>query len=109
MDAVFGFSFKPPCRPESIELLSLLANCGKRLISVDIPSGWHVENGPPTDGTPILKPDCLVSLTAPKLAAKYFTGKHHWLGGRFVPDSIKHQYHLQLPDYPESDQCVKFS
>lgn len=107
VDAIFGFSFKPPCRPEYFQLLSLLSTCQNRLISIDIPSGWHVENGPPTDDTPLLKPDCLISLTAPKVSAKHFTGRYHWLGGRFVPNSLKQKYNLNLPDYPANEQCVK--
>jgi hypothetical protein len=55
--------------------------------SVDIPSGWHVENGDEArDG---LRPEMLVSLTAPKRAARFFQGLHHYLGGRFVPPAIK--------------------
>ena len=77
------------------------------MISIDIPSGWHVEQGPPTDDTPKLQPDCLISLTAPKLCSKFFYGKHHWLGGRFVPKTIIKRYELRLPDFPGSEQCVK--
>ena len=107
VDAVFGFSYKPPCRPEFLELLTLLSRCSNRLISVDIPSGWHVENGPPKDGTPVLKPGCLISLTAPKLGSRYFTGQHHYLGGRFVPKKITERFGLRLPEYPGNEQCVK--
>ena len=31
----------------------------------------------------------LVSLTAPKRAARFFEGPYHYLGGRFVPPAIK--------------------
>ena len=126
-------------------------NSPPALVSVDIPSGWHVEKGDesgsgadtlkllqqgthdhsslhrglqlgwahasndcvstslqwrlaPKDtpcqgdvyrcevscGTvPGLRPDMLVSLTAPKRAARCFEGPHHYLGGRFVPPAIK--------------------
>lgn len=107
VDAVFGFSYKPPCREEFKDLLGVLSRCSNRLISIDIPSGWHVEQGPPTDDTPKLQPDCLISLTAPKLCSKFFHGKHHWLGGRFVPKTIIKRYELRLPDFPGSEQCVK--
>jgi len=36
-----------------------------------------------------LRPDMLVSLTAPKKGAQGFEGKFHYLGGRFVPPAIK--------------------
>lgn len=35
-----------------------------------------------------VRPEMLISLTAPKIAAKHFTGPHHYLGGRFVPPAI---------------------
>lgn len=57
------------------------------VVSVDIPSGWHVEEGDVEgDG---LRPEMLVSLTAPKRAARLFAGRHHYLGGRFVPPQIR--------------------
>ncbi|KAG5459204.1 MAG: hypothetical protein BJ554DRAFT_420 [Olpidium bornovanus] len=52
------------------------------IVSVDIPSGWDVEEG--NIGDRSFEPSVLVSLTAPKLGTKSFSGKH-WLGGRFVP------------------------
>ena len=37
-----------------------------------------------------LEPQMLISLTAPKVCAKYFTGidKSHYVGGRFVPMQV---------------------
>lgn len=104
--------FKPPVRPQFVEILNRIADAKQsKLISVDIPSGWHVESGPASpDGeqpSVVLMPDCLVSLTAPKLCAKLFTGSHHYLGGRFVPEKIAKRYNLVLPAYPSSDQFVK--
>lgn len=42
------------------------------IVAVDIPSGWDVESGPDSSNPDALAPDMLVSLTAPKLAAKHF-------------------------------------
>lgn len=47
------------------------------IVAVDIPSGWDVEQGPCSSGSvavspDALAPDMLVSLTAPKLAARHF-------------------------------------
>ncbi len=64
---------KPPAAPPPV-------------VAVDIPSGWHVEQGDVAgDG---LRPEMLVSLTTPKRAAARFAGPHHYLGGRFVPPAI---------------------
>ena len=53
------------------------------VVAVDIPSGWHVERGDETGQG--LRPDMLVSLTAPKLCAQQFAGRFHYLGGRCEP------------------------
>lgn len=76
--------------------------------SIDIPSGWHVENGP-TKGINSIAPELLISLTAPKLCAHHFIGKYHYLGGRFVPPSLQQKYQLDLPAYPGTESCVLVS
>ena len=81
MDAIFGFSFKPPVRPPFDAALSLISASHLPIVSVDIPSGWDVEKGN-AEGLG-LDPDVLISLTAPKLGSKDFKGRH-FLGGRFV-------------------------
>jgi hydroxyethylthiazole kinase-like uncharacterized protein yjeF len=81
LDAIFGFSFQPPVRAPFDAALPLLARAGIPIVSVDIPSGWDVERG---DAAGLgLRPDVLVSLTAPKEGVRAFTGRH-FLGGRFV-------------------------
>lgn len=82
LDAIFGFSFKPPVRAPFDTALPLLSSSGLPIVSVDIPSGWDVEEG--NKHGVGLEPDVLISLTAPKEGAREFKGRH-WLGGRFVP------------------------
>ncbi len=81
LDAIFGFSFKPPVREPFDQALSLITESGLPIVSVDIPSGWDVEKGNAAGVG--LDPDVLVSLTAPKEGAREFKGRH-FLGGRFV-------------------------
>ena len=88
------------------------------MVSVDVPSGWHVENGAsyiedldqtdiePGMKIPALEPDCLISLTAPKMCARSFKGRFHYLGGRFCPKSIQEKYKLNLPEYPGTEGVV---
>ncbi|THH14533.1 hypothetical protein EW146_g5805 [Bondarzewia mesenterica] len=45
LDAIFGFSFKPPVRAPFDVGLPLLSSSGLPIVSVDIPSGWDVERG----------------------------------------------------------------
>ncbi|KAH8818679.1 YjeF N-terminal domain-containing protein [Flagelloscypha sp. PMI_526] len=106
LDAIFGFSFSGPVRSPFDVALPLLNESGLPIVSVDIPSGWDVETGPPEDKKAALFPDVLVSLTAPKAGAKEFKGKH-FLGGRFVPKVMADKFQLNLPDYPGFDQIVE--
>lgn len=106
LDALFGFSFKGPPRAPLDKLLDLMKPSSQppAVVSVDIPSGWDVEKGDISETG--LRPDVLVSLTAPKLGVRDFTGVHY-LGGRFVPPSIKDKYSLRLPTYQGASQCVR--
>ncbi|XP_074104799.1 NAD(P)HX epimerase [Cotesia typhae] len=103
VDGLFGFSFKPPVRFEFVPIVDLLKTTATPIFSIDIPSGWDVESGPPEEG---IKPDTLISLTAPKICAKFFKGKFHYLGGRFVPKKLEEEYNLQLPEYPGTELVV---
>ncbi|KAK4571860.1 hypothetical protein RGQ29_030316 [Quercus rubra] len=114
VDAMFGFSFHGTPRPPFDDLIQRLVSLRDHdqthqkspvIVSIDIPSGWHVEEG--DIGGEGIKPDMLVSLTAPKLCAKKFCGPQHFLGGRFVPPSIADKYKLRLPPYPGTSMCVR--
>ncbi|XP_055873277.1 NAD(P)H-hydrate epimerase-like [Biomphalaria glabrata] len=105
VDAIFGFSYKPPAKPEFASVLQSLIQIQERvpICSIDIPSGWDVEQGNPEG----LQPDLLISLTAPKQCATHFKGKRHFLGGRFVPPTLEQKYGLRLPPYPGTDPVVE--
>lgn len=106
LDALFGFSFKgAPRAPFDALLAKLAAEGAPPVASVDIPSGWDVEEGDVHNTG--LCPELLVSLTTPKLCARHFKGPHHFLGGRFVPPAIAEGYDLRLPKYPGSSQVVR--
>ncbi|KAL6524389.1 hypothetical protein OROHE_016060 [Orobanche hederae] len=116
VDAIFGFSFQGNPRPPFDDLIHIMASLGEdyrehhkspSIVSVDIPSGWHVENGD-ISGEGII-PHMLVSLTAPKLCAKTFCGPYHFIGGRFVPPSVVQKYKLKLPQYPGTSPCVRIA
>ncbi|KAK4486089.1 hypothetical protein RD792_008757 [Penstemon davidsonii] len=114
VDAIFGFSFHGSPRPPFDDLIKRLIALGSPsqkhqkspvVVSIDIPSGWDVEKGD-LSGEGI-KPDMLVSLTAPKLCARNFSGAHHFLGGRFVPPPITDKFRLDIPAYPGTSMCVR--
>lgn len=102
--------------------------------SVDAPSSWNIESGPPETGVgSSFNPAVLVSLTAPKPLVQFFKGRH-FVGGRsgahiasyhgdvlssrtlnlatdipcrFVSPAIAKKYNLDLPPYEGIDQIVE--
>ena len=109
VDAIFGFSFRGEPREPFASILQTMIEMQNhpqsntrtctQIISVDVPSGWNVDDGPTRRSTSEdgssdadsgqlkLVPDVLVSLTAPKLCAKGFHGRH-FVGGRFLPPRL---------------------
>lgn len=67
------------------------------------PSGWDAEAG--GDARDEVQPDVLVSFAAPKSCAGRFSGRHHFVAGRFVPDDVRRKFGLHLPKYTGTD-CV---
>lgn len=107
VDAIFGFSFQPPIRDPFPSVITLLEETSIPVTSVDAPSSWDIESGPPNEGPGAkFNPEVLISLTAPKPLVKWFTGRH-FLGGRFVSPDIAKKYDLELPEYEGIDQIVE--
>lgn len=108
IDAVFGFSFAgTSIRTPFDSVIRTMNQCRVcPILSVDIPSGWHVEQGN-VHGLGPERVAALISLTAPKLCAKHFTGGVHYLGGRFVPPAMAQKWNLVLPPYQGIDIIVK--
>ena len=73
-------------------------NCRVRIVSIDLPSGWRVDD---TDNNS-WSPDMVISLTAPKLCMKSYTGIHY-IAGRFIPKSLEDKYDFKMPDYKNGD------
>jgi len=107
VDAIFGFSFSGEIREPFPSVIEELAKTSLGVTSVDAPSSWDIESGPPTAGPgKTFSPTALVSLTAPKPLAVHFSGRH-FIGGRFVSPDIARKYDLDLPAYPGIDQIVE--
>ncbi|KAF5911996.1 hypothetical protein HPG69_003269 [Diceros bicornis minor] len=120
VDAVVGPDVEPgevgvpcTCALATLKLLSI------PLVSLDIPSGMPGGGGTSGPGGLVLGlgdrrrrggraaalPDVLVSLAAPKRCAGRFSGRHHFVAGRFVPDDVRRKFALRLPSYTGTD-CV---
>uniref|UniRef100_A0A8C4RBS0 ApoA-I-binding protein 2 n=1 Tax=Eptatretus burgeri TaxID=7764 RepID=A0A8C4RBS0_EPTBU len=101
VDAIFGSGFTGQVLEPFVNVINTLQQLRTPIISIDIPSGWPVDNFP-VDG---LSPTVLVSLGAPKVCSQHFSGKYHFVAGRYLPPDILRKYELNLPDYPNVD-CV---
>lgn len=107
LDSFFGFSFKGPIRDPYTHDITLLEQTDVPVFSVDAPSSWEIETGPPASGPGSkFMPQYLISLTAAKPLVRFFTGRH-FLGGRFLTPGIAQKYNLDLPDYKGIDQFVE--
>ena len=77
-------------------------------VAVDIPSGWNVD-GDDVDGVQSrFITNVLVSLTAPKLCAQQYTGRH-FVGGRFLPPKLAQKYNISMPPYPGVAQVMEIT
>ncbi|EED17591.1 AI-BP family protein [Talaromyces stipitatus ATCC 10500] len=107
VDAIFGFSFQKPLREPFPSIISQMEETKVPVLSVDAPSSWDIQEGPPKEGPGAkFMPGALISLTAPKPCVKWYKGRH-FVGGRFLTKSIADKYDLDIPDYPGIDQIME--
>ena len=103
---MFGFSASGPPRAPYDKIVPLLHKTSNKVLSVDIPSGWDVDEGDVTGGGFV--PDVLVSLTAIKEGSKSFGGRH-FVGGRFLYDSTGEKFGIEMPPYANEEQVYELT
>ncbi|KAI0138293.1 NAD(P)H-hydrate epimerase [Pestalotiopsis sp. NC0098] len=109
VDAIFGFSFSGEVREPFPAVIKALEETKVPVTSVDAPSSWNIEDGPPESGLgSSFMPEFLISLTAPKPLVKHFKGRH-FVGGRFVSPEIAKKYEFEVPEYQGLDQVAEVS
>ncbi|KAH6624002.1 YjeF N-terminal domain-containing protein [Chaetomium sp. MPI-SDFR-AT-0129] len=107
VDAIFGFSFSGEVREPFPAVIQAMSETKLTVTSVDAPSSWDIEDGPPKSGVGSnFHPSVLVSLTAPKPLVKHFRGRH-FVGGRYVTNLIARKYDFEVPEYEGIDQVVE--
>merc|ERR1712137_916919 len=97
VDAIFGYNLKGDLREPFATIIDSMAACKVPIVAVDFPSGWDCDKGKVRAPGRDIEPDCLISIIAPLSGTKDFSGKHHLLGGRFVPREIESKWKLNLP------------
>jgi len=107
VDAIFGFSFEGEVREPFGSIIEAMEKTKVPVTSVDAPSSWRIESGPPESGPgKSFMPQTLISLTAPKPLVNHFRGRH-FVGGRFLPPEVAKKYNLDMPKYQGVDQIVE--
>lgn len=79
-------------------ILKKLKKHEKKILSVDVPSGWNIEEGPGNLDETII-PFANISLMLPKHCMKEYKGRH-FLGGRFMSQHVLDEFKLIQPDFP---------
>jgi NAD(P)H-hydrate epimerase len=107
VDAIFGFSFGGPLRDPFGDIVSQIESSSVSVLSVDAPSSWDIQSGPPKEGPGAkFMPGALISLSAPKPCVAFYRGRH-FVGGRFLTRALADRYGLDLPDYQGVDQVLE--
>eukprot|EP00605_Chrysophyceae_sp_TOSAG23-4_P002990 GSChrysophyteH1.ASY1.ANO1.3293.1 assembled CDS len=106
VDALFGFSFSGKARQPFASMIDAMALTTIPTVSVDVPSGWHVDQGDVHSTG--FTPSALVSLTAPKQCVRGYEGDHY-IGGRFVNPQIAAKFNVDFPAYGiNANQVAKY-
>jgi Uncharacterized conserved protein len=88
-------------------IVSEIESASVPVLSVDAPSSWDIQSGPPKEGPGAkFMPAALISLTAPKPCVKFYRGRH-FIGGRFLSKDITDKYGIDSPLYPGIDQVME--
>ena len=106
VDAILGFSAHGALRAPYDTIIGAVNASSLPVVCIDIPSGWDVDEGDMRKEG-ICNADMLISLTAPKACARFFKGRFHYLGGRFVAPVIFTQFPIYLPPYSGCELCMR--
>eukprot|EP00866_Antonospora_locustae_P000081 jgi/Antlo1/81/1360 len=90
VDALFGFSFRRPLREPYDALVRSLEDA-RRVISIDVPSGYDVDSAENCG----FRPEAVICYTAPKVCCK---GLSFYVTRSFVPS---------VPGFPQNYACFR--
>ena len=93
-------------------VFEMLVSTRVAIASIDVTSGWDLQTGPrhiDVSADTFVKPEVLVSLGAPKLCSKFFSGGYHFIAGRHLPQEYFAERDVSVPTFPSDAHCVLFS
>mmetsp|Transcript_7212 Transcript_7212/g.21988 ORF Transcript_7212/g.21988 Transcript_7212/m.21988 type:complete len:325 (+) Transcript_7212:51-1025(+) len=110
VDAMLGLGYdNGPLGEPYRTIIEKIANSEKPTVSLDVPTGWHLNRGPKDEdlwrGT-ALKPDLLLSLGVPKAGALRFGGAFHYVVGNCIPKEKLDNIDVELPSFPKGSDIV---
>ncbi|CAG9473701.1 pyridoxal 5'-phosphate synthase, putative [Plasmodium vivax] len=105
VDALFGFSFTGEPRSPFDEIIHTINQSNKPVVSVDVPSGTNIDGGSAANALSV-NSEMNISLMLPKEGVRHY-GKKHYLGGRFIPNSIVEKYNLKVPQFAGDNSYVQ--
>uniref|UniRef100_A0A1I8FRV4 YjeF N-terminal domain-containing protein n=1 Tax=Macrostomum lignano TaxID=282301 RepID=A0A1I8FRV4_9PLAT len=104
IDALFGWTFQLPVKPDLAGVFGKLCDTTVPIVSIDVPSGERrLEADKPPSGSQQLRPDSLISLFLPKRCSLEFAVRRHYLAGRIIPVSMATKLGLRLPCWGSAD------
>ena len=106
VDGIFGFSFTGAPRAPFDAMISKMATSSKPVFSIDIPSGWPVDDPliSSTNAPYGFHPAAVISLTAPKLCMTHYSGAHYLGLHRVLPPALADELGVAVLPPPRSSQ-----
>ena len=97
VDCLFGFSFSGPIRKNLEATFDYLKSHQHKVVSIDVPSGWEVDNGNIYN---TFVPVANISLGSLKTCIKDFDGIHYFVD-HFMPRRLLEEFNVTNPDYTD--------
>jgi len=94
-DAIFGYSFKLPIRAPYDKVIKCLKAIEDKILSIDVPSGWDIEQGNTMN---LFNPKWNISLMLPKQCMKEFNGTH-FIGANFMNEKMRKKFSVSAVQF----------